>query len=191
MKWLKQLAVSLALSGLAASAHATPMTLDFEGATLVNGWTVEQDGFRFQTASGSGISLHNHSSYNGTSGLSVHPYAGLTLSRVDNGSFALVELTQWYGQVGTTITATTSAGDIFDFFMTDNSQVTPGELVSFDQTYFSNVTSVQFGWTPQYTWGIDDVVVDDASPVPEPLGLSLLGLGLAGLGFGRKAKRRA
>lgn len=191
MKLIKQLSLAISLFGISAAVQAAPITLDFESVSNSGTNFVEQDGYRFFVSSG-GVSLHNHSAWAGTTGLSLHPYNPLTLARVDNSAFSLISLTQWFGNPSTIVTATTSAGGTFSFNMTDNLTYTPGEIVSFAPALFSNVISVQFANTSNgYSWGVDDFVVDAASSVPEPTALTLLGLGFVSLALSRRRKQRS
>lgn len=67
-----------------------------------------------------------------------------------------------------------------------------GATATFD--FFASGAGWQAGWDE--SWGIDNVTVTlngvaRSNNVPEPGGLALLGLGLAGIGFARGKKRKA
>jgi len=176
--------------------------IDFEGlpqsAACGSPFTsLSASGFNFTTG-------HSHIcnptrtdlAFNGTDWFAHDSNSTITMTEASNSlfdfnGFDLAEI--FINQSSLTLTVTgflSGGGTVSQLYTTDGINDGGGALADF-QTFslnssFSNLTSVTFSGALNY--GLDNLIVNESVPVPEPTSLALLALGLAGIGYARKKK---
>ncbi len=199
----------------AASAKAT--VIDMEGiavpgaGTPANGTTQSINGFNLQIVFGDFIDSANPGvlgggfANNGTDWLAITGGATMTLTEGTGAAFSIQSFdstfwaTSFNGNSGKNheivVTGAVSGGGTIStsFVVDDNAAF---ETFNFDSSW-TNLVAVGFqnDGVPNVSTGgnmaYDNIVVNESvgsTPAPEPAGLLLFGLGLAGLGFARRRK---
>ncbi len=100
-----------------------------------------------------------------------------------------------FGGTTNALLEVTDGGSYLDLFTLDTILDGSGPLADF-QTFAPTggpvgVTSLSFSASIVWDYGIDNIVLDDVAPVPEPASLLLFGTGLTALAYRARRRRRS
>lgn len=205
----RHLALAFVVAAWTQSSEAS--VIDFEDiAAPVGGNFIEPSeasgGFLFSSPPGH-IHRTNQAIGFGDSGstnLTIHGDGnGLTMTQFGGGAFRInsVFLSEGFSGLGAAtvhvVGSISGGGTVTTDFTLDGLFDSVGGVNDFQLFSFSsawtNLSSVAFngvgGAPTEHGWSIDNIGVNEAPPtptVPEPTSLTLLALGLAGVGFGRR-----
>ncbi|NOQ76206.1 MAG: PEP-CTERM sorting domain-containing protein [Methylococcaceae bacterium] len=179
------------LAGFLFTGSANAILIDFENiapngsVTTENGAipSLSQDGFTFSTSHGH-IWDSAQPSWNGNgTDWMLNDSSSFTISRSDNALFSFdgLDAATWRGSLLGSVAINGFVGG--NLLTTINLQITNIWTTFNMNNTFSAVDTITF---ISSNGGYDNLIINNN--VPEPTSITLLGLGLAGLGFSRKKK---
>jgi len=184
----------------ATAAHAAPI-LDFQDVSIPGGtdavlFSYSSQGFSLSATSGFAAHGNNSVFYAGSQALAGFSGENITLARAGGLSFAVtsIDLARNFAFDPTptvTFTGTKAAGGTVTQSFTVTTPVGQQAFQSFTFAGFTDLVSLQWD-QPQVAAGLHqfDNIALDVPAVPEPVSVTLLALGLAGMASRRWRQRR-